>query len=107
MSDWLIVGLLVLGVLIVAAIAWYWVTRGRERRLERRRETAAEHRDEARERARQAGEVEFAARRQMEKAERQRETAVRLDRKATEVDPDSDTDQEADAGGSRFRGTGS
>jgi len=87
MDDWVTILLVVIALLVIAGII-YWATRGKERRLEQRRETAAEHRQEAQVAAQRAGQAEVDARRAEEAAEQERERAVSLQGKAEKVDPD-------------------
>ena len=70
--------IIVVAVLVVAGLLYWASTRGRERVTEQRRERATEHREEARAQARDAGE-----------AERMRQRAEELERKATDTDPDT------------------
>ena len=90
MDGTLLVVLIVVAVLVIGA-AIYWMTRGKERRLEQNRELAAENRQEAQTAAQRAGEAEVAARRHAEEAERERERALELEHKANETDPDHTT----------------
>ncbi len=87
MDDTLVIVLIVVAVLAIGA-AIYWMTRGKEKRLEQQRETAAEHRQEAQIAAQRAGEAEVASRRHADAAEQERERALELERKANETDPD-------------------
>lgn len=88
MDAWLAIVLVVIAVIVIGG-AIYWMTRGKARQLEQRREQAAEHRQEAHSAAQRAGETELAARRLGEEAEREREHALELERKAAETDPDA------------------
>jgi hypothetical protein len=81
--------IVVIAVLVLAGIAYWTMTRGRQRAAEEQRERAAGHREEARAQARDAGEAELVARRKSEEAERMRQRAEEAERKAADTDPDS------------------
>ena len=87
MSEALIIVLALLALIVVVG-AIYWIARGRERRLETRREEAAEHRQEAATAAQRAGEADLIARRHTEEAQRERARAIDLEEKAIDRDPD-------------------
>ena len=89
MDDTLMWVLVAIGVLLVIGII-YWMTSGKERRLEQRRETATEHRQEAAQAAQRAGQADVEARRVSAAAETERERAIELEEKAAKVDPDRD-----------------
>lgn len=90
MDDWVTIVLIVLALIVVVGII-YWMTRGKERRLEQKREYAAEHRQEAQVAAQRAGQADVSARRQAEIAEQERQRAAELQREAAEKDPDTRT----------------
>lgn len=79
--------LIVLAVVVIGA-AVYWMTRGKERRLDQGRAEAAEQRQESQTAAQRAGQAEVAAKRHAQEAEAERERALELERKANETDPD-------------------
>lgn len=81
------IALIVLAVVVIGA-AVYWMTRGKEQRLEQKRVEATEQRQEAQTAAQRAGEAEVAAKRHAQEAEAERERALELERKANETDPD-------------------
>ena len=99
--------LIVLAALVVALIIWMAVRKGRERRLDSRREEAGELRQtarshelqaqqqeaEAEERAARARREAAAAEHQAARAESAREEAQQHSREAAEVDPDTDPDE--------------
>ena len=87
MDDTLVWVLIVIAVLVVIGVI-YWMTKGREQRLEQRRETAAEHRQEAQIAAQRAGQADVESRRAGEAAEAERQRAVELEEKAAKADPD-------------------
>lgn len=87
MDDTLVWILIVLAVLVIIGIV-YWMTKGRERRDEQRRETAEERRQEAQIAAQRAGQADVEARRSAQVAESERERAIELEEKAAAVDPD-------------------
>lgn len=82
---------LVLAAIVAVAAGIWWVTKGKEQRLDQHREQAATHREEAQTAAQRAGEAEVRARQQAEEAERERERAMELQRKADDADPDTRT----------------
>jgi flagellar biosynthesis/type III secretory pathway M-ring protein FliF/YscJ len=88
MDTWLVIVLSVLALIVVIGII-YWVTQGKERMLQQRRDSAAEHRQEAQTAAQRAGEADVSARRDAEIAEQERERAAELQRKAAQRDPDT------------------
>ena len=87
MDTWLVIVLAVLALLVIGII--YWVSQGKERMLQQRRDSAAEHRQEAQTAAQRAGEADVSARREAEVAEQERERAAELQRKAAQRDPDT------------------
>ena len=92
MDTWLIIVIVVAAALVVALLLW-GVVRGRERKLEQRREEAGAHREQSELRARQAEEREVAAREELDRAERERAVARGHAKRADELDPDVDTDR--------------
>jgi flagellar biosynthesis/type III secretory pathway M-ring protein FliF/YscJ len=92
MDTWLIIVIVVAAAVVVALLLW-GVVRGRERRLEQRRDEASAHREQSELRARQAEEREVAAREELDRAERERAVAQGHATRADEIDPDVDIDR--------------
>jgi predicted lipid-binding transport protein (Tim44 family) len=95
MDTWLII-LIVVGVLIVLAIAFLASRRARERQLESKRGEAQELRATAEQQTQRAEERAALAEEQAEQARRERVEAEEQLRRADEVDPDVDEDEDAD-----------
>lgn len=92
MDTWLII-LIVVGVLVVLAIAFFVSRRARERQLEGKREEAQELRATADQQAQRAEERAALAEEQAERARRERVEADEQLRRADEVDPDVEEDE--------------
>jgi hypothetical protein len=90
MDTWVIV--LIIGVLIVLAIAFVMSRRARERQLQGRREEASELRSSAEEQSQRAEQRASLAEEQAEQARRERGEAEEQIRRADELDPDADAD---------------
>jgi flagellar biosynthesis/type III secretory pathway M-ring protein FliF/YscJ len=96
MDAWVWIVLAVIAVLVIAGIV-FAATRGRQRRLESRREEASALRDRAEMRTEQAEQRAAAAEQRRreadahaEEAKREREAADAAARRADELDPDVD-----------------
>ena len=86
-STWLWV-VLAIAAIVVVAVVLLGATKGRQRRVEKKREEAAELRQEAQERVSGAGRREAVAQQEAERARREREAAEEAARRADEIDPD-------------------
>jgi hypothetical protein len=84
---WILIAVAVVAIIGVI----YWVTKGKEARLNQRRETAAEHRQEAQVAAQRAGQADVEARRVSQQAEAERDRAIELEEKAAATDPDTES----------------
>jgi Tfp pilus assembly protein PilO len=91
MDTWIIL-LIIAGVILVLAIAYFASRRARERQLESKREDARELRSTAADQARRADERAALAEEQAEQARKERVQAEEQVRRADEVDPDVDLD---------------
>jgi FtsZ-interacting cell division protein ZipA len=91
MDTWVIL-LIVVGVLVVLALAFVASRRARERQLESKREEAGELRSTAETQAQRAEERASMAEEQAEQARRERVEADEQMRRADEIDPDVDED---------------
>lgn len=89
MDGWLITVLVVVGLVVIAGLAYVAATRGRAKRVEQQRTAAAEQRQEAQSAAQRAGEADLAANRHAEKAQRERERAIEMEQQAAKTDPDA------------------
>jgi FtsZ-interacting cell division protein ZipA len=95
MDTWII--LVIIGVLVVLAIAFFASRRARERQLEGHREEAREMRSTAESQAHRAEERASMAEEQAEQARRERAEADEQLRQADELDPDVDNDDRTDS----------
>ena len=93
--DWWIILLIAVGVLVVLAIAYGVVRRGRERRVEGKREEARELRTTAEVQSRRADQRATLAEEEAERARRERAEADEQMRRADELDPDVDVEADA------------
>jgi FtsZ-interacting cell division protein ZipA len=87
-DTWVWILLVVAAIVLIGAI--YAGTRGRERRLEARREEAGTLRERSRMRADEAHRREQLAEEQAREAKREREAAETTAQRADELDPDVD-----------------
>ena len=90
--DWWVILLIVLGIVVVLAIAYAAVRPGRDRRLDSKREEARELRTTAEVQANRADQRATLAEEDGERAEADEQM-----RRADELDPDVDVQQDADA----------
>jgi hypothetical protein len=84
--------LIVLAAVVLAAIAWTLAKKGREQRMESRREEAGELRQTARSHQLEAEREEAEARARAERAQQAKAEAAEHEQRAAELDPDSDDD---------------
>lgn len=85
-TTWIVV-IVIVGVFVLAGVAWA-ATAGRAKRLEQRRAEAQQHREDANVKARQAEKARLVAKEQSELAATQQEEADRLRSHADELDPE-------------------
>ena len=88
METWVWILLVVAAIVLIGVI--YGATRGRERRLEAKREEAGTLRERSRMRADEAHRREEFAEEQAREARREREAAETTAQRADELDPDVD-----------------
>ena len=90
MSTWVWI-VIAVGALVVLALIAFGAVRGREKRLEQRREEAQELRQEAEMRTQQALERERVAEEQAQQARESRKVAAEAGARADRIDPDRET----------------
>jgi hypothetical protein len=87
MAIW-VWALIAIGALLLLTVVVLGLLRGREKRLEQRREKAVELREEAEVRNRRAEERERVAREQAQQAREERKVAAEVGARADRLDPD-------------------
>ena len=88
MDTWVWILIAVIVVVVLLAIAIPAIKKGRERKVEQKREEATTLRQEAEERLAVSGQREAKAQQEAERAARERAAAEENIRRAEEVDPD-------------------
>lgn len=103
METWVWILIVVAVVLVVLAIAYFAMKKGRERKVEKKREEATSLRQDAEQRLAVSGQREARAQQEAENAARERAAAEENIRRAEDVDPDvPDVDRgDEDAGARR------
>ena len=99
MDTWLWILIIAAAALIVLALVFFAIRRGRTKQVERKRAEATQLRTEAEERLARAGQREAVAQQEAERAERERAAAEYASCRAVDVDPDvSDVTDDREGG---------